>query len=276
MTKNTPPPQAPQNNTVPSSVLSIHIYSFFTMKNPSKTTVELAKDTADPKAKQQAKQQPWSLTKTMIVVIGACCVVSAFVNLLHAHGMDSTHDDTAMHQAMKEFMEGPPDMIKRKKSEGPPQSAVKVEAVAVDVHQEEEEEPPERGGHHPAHDMEEDSDSEDHKAITSDVSSSPRAAHLSCQKHGGPEDEFAQEMVYWQDIPSDARYVSPFHSKKGQQKRYMVRSVATHLLFMRLVCTLTFFSYSRLSTHFVSYVMVRPLSQMAADGTTFEWPWKLY
>ena len=54
-----------------------------------------------------------------------------------------------------------------------------------------------------------------------DIDSLQHRAHLSCEKHGGPEDEYAQEMVYWSDIPSDTRYVSPFHSKKGQHRRYL-------------------------------------------------------
>jgi hypothetical protein len=160
------------------------------------------------KAKPQDFQQPWGLTKTLIVVIGGCCVVSAVVNILHAH--NTTHD-TAVHQAMKEFLEGTPSMIQRK-TNGPPQSAVEV-TDTHDTHQEEEEEPPERGHHY---------NEEEHKTNANDAPST-FTAHLSCAKHGGPEDEFAQEMVYWQDIPSDARYVSPFHSKHGQEKRYMVR-----------------------------------------------------
>jgi len=35
-------------------------------------------------------------------------------------------------------------------------------------------------------------------------------AGLSCAIHGGPSDEAAQNMVYWKDIPSDSKYVSPF------------------------------------------------------------------
>jgi hypothetical protein len=163
-------------------------------------------NTGDPQP--QARQQPWGLTQMLIVVIGGCCVVSAFVNILHAH--NTTHD-TAVHQAMKEFLEETPNMIKRK-SNGPPQEAAKV----IDMHQEDEGEPPERGHHY---------NEEEHKT---DANGAPSAlvAHLSCAKHGGPDDQFAQEMVYWQDIPSDARYVSPFHSKHGQEKRYMVRWVA--------------------------------------------------
>ena len=34
-------------------------------------------------------------------------------------------------------------------------------------------------------------------------------AGLSCAKYGGPSDDAAREMVYWQDIPQDSEYVSP-------------------------------------------------------------------
>ena len=37
-------------------------------------------------------------------------------------------------------------------------------------------------------------------------------AGLSCADHGGPLDSLAQEMVYWEDIPSDNRHVSPFYA----------------------------------------------------------------
>uniref|UniRef100_A0A7S4VCN9 O-fucosyltransferase family protein n=1 Tax=Ditylum brightwellii TaxID=49249 RepID=A0A7S4VCN9_9STRA len=42
-------------------------------------------------------------------------------------------------------------------------------------------------------------------------------ADLSCTKYGGPPDEVAsQEMAFWSDIPSDAKYYSPFHhGQKG-------------------------------------------------------------
>ena len=42
---------------------------------------------------------------------------------------------------------------------------------------------------------------------------------LSCDKHGGPSDEVAAEMVYWSDIPSDSQFVSPF--KKEGETKYM-------------------------------------------------------
>lgn len=39
-----------------------------------------------------------------------------------------------------------------------------------------------------------------------------RLAGLQCDRHGGPDLESAREMVYWEDIPSDSHYRSPFYS----------------------------------------------------------------
>jgi hypothetical protein len=40
-----------------------------------------------------------------------------------------------------------------------------------------------------------------------------RVAGLNCDKYGGPSTDEAQEMVYWEDVPSDAEWISPFHAK---------------------------------------------------------------
>jgi hypothetical protein len=40
-------------------------------------------------------------------------------------------------------------------------------------------------------------------------------AGLNCEKWGGPSPDAAKEMVYWEDIPSDAQFISPFHKKGG-------------------------------------------------------------
>ena len=47
-----------------------------------------------------------------------------------------------------------------------------------------------------------------------------KVAGLSCDKHGGPPDELAAEMVYWQDIPTDAKYVSPY-KHTGPEPKYL-------------------------------------------------------
>jgi hypothetical protein len=49
-------------------------------------------------------------------------------------------------------------------------------------------------------------------------SSLPPLAGLDCSSWGGPSTKEAlQEMVYWQDIPGDEGYVSPFKSKSMTQ-----------------------------------------------------------
>ena len=35
-------------------------------------------------------------------------------------------------------------------------------------------------------------------------------AGLNCDKYGGPTPEVVQEMVYWEDIPDDNKFISPF------------------------------------------------------------------
>ena len=39
-----------------------------------------------------------------------------------------------------------------------------------------------------------------------------RIAGLDCERWGGPPNEAAAEMVYWEDIPQDAKHVSPFYN----------------------------------------------------------------
>eukprot|EP00956_Cyclotella_meneghiniana_P004352 scaffold5312_cov71-Cyclotella_meneghiniana.AAC.6 len=43
-------------------------------------------------------------------------------------------------------------------------------------------------------------------------------AGLTCADHGGPTDEIAQEMVYWEDIPSDSKFKSPIGTNDTVKK----------------------------------------------------------
>mmetsp|Transcript_9077 Transcript_9077/g.18215 ORF Transcript_9077/g.18215 Transcript_9077/m.18215 type:complete len:206 (-) Transcript_9077:1749-2366(-) len=43
-------------------------------------------------------------------------------------------------------------------------------------------------------------------------------AGLSCTDHGGPSDEIAKEMIYWSDIPSDDKFVSPIGAYSIKRK----------------------------------------------------------
>ena len=42
-----------------------------------------------------------------------------------------------------------------------------------------------------------------------------KLAGLNCDAHGGPSNDLAQEMVYWEDIPSDSKFQSKF-KRPGQ------------------------------------------------------------
>lgn len=43
-----------------------------------------------------------------------------------------------------------------------------------------------------------------------------KVAGLSCKNYGGPSDEDAAEMVFWNDIPQDAVFVSPYKRNEAQ------------------------------------------------------------
>jgi hypothetical protein len=47
-----------------------------------------------------------------------------------------------------------------------------------------------------------------------------KVAGLNCDAYGGPSEKDAAEMVYWQDIPSDAKYVSPLKAA-GPDVKYL-------------------------------------------------------
>lgn len=47
-----------------------------------------------------------------------------------------------------------------------------------------------------------------------------RVAGLNCDKYGGPSEDIAAEMVYWQDIPRDAKYESPY-ANYGKSPKYL-------------------------------------------------------
>ena len=50
---------------------------------------------------------------------------------------------------------------------------------------------------------------------------SSKIASLSCEKYGGPPNQYASEMVYWSDVPSDSKYISPLQKKRGERRQYM-------------------------------------------------------
>lgn len=132
------------------------------------------------------------LQMTLMVVVGASLVGNAFVSFSHIYGSDNGHQ-LPIHSAMKDFKNGKSINRKQVDPYTNPISISKSNAA----------------------NRNEDGELRRKQLDNSDI------ARLSCEKYGGPPDEFAQEMVYWEDIPSDARYVSPFKQKHRSQRRYM-------------------------------------------------------
>jgi hypothetical protein len=60
---------------------------------------------------------------------------------------------------------------------------------------------------------------------TTRLRSDSRLAKLSCAAYGGPDDQVASEMIYWRDIPSDARYVSPFLDQSTFEEKFLLWDV---------------------------------------------------
>lgn len=48
--------------------------------------------------------------------------------------------------------------------------------------------------------------------------SSQQSTTLNCELHGGPSQNESNEIVYWQDIPTDSSFTSPYYSPKSQEQ----------------------------------------------------------
>lgn len=176
------------------------------------------------------------LNDMFIAVFAVAFVLSLSLNIMHMAGLDDSNSDTsskaskttritvknqtpndgsAVHRAMNDFISTPVKM-KKPKMEPVIQNAVTSNAAAAPDD--------EVGEEHNTHDLPPEmlqqqqqqgegnvSDDED------DTSHLMKLATLDCKAYGGPSLEDAQEMVYWQEIPSDSTYVSPFY-KTGQQQ----------------------------------------------------------
>lgn len=141
----------------------------------------------------------------LMITIAICLMVSVYVNIAHSH--PSMMPDSSVYQAMEDFKRGFADYA----------GSYKLQALSEVNEGLHVQEPPIGNAG---------VDSAKASFPNGGEESSSEIAKLSCTKHGGPEDEFAQEMVYWEDIPSDARYVSPLKAKKGGQRLYMTFEVS--------------------------------------------------
>lgn len=123
----------------------------------------------------------------LLIAVGGCLIVNALVSLSHAYGPDSGHN-LAIHEAMADFKKG--TLTNTAISLKSPEAEASVSARSS-------------------------STVKDGAPVASKIAS------LSCEKYGGPPDQYASEMVYWSDIPSDSQYVSPLQKKHGERRQYM-------------------------------------------------------
>jgi hypothetical protein len=173
-----------------------------------------------PNSKPQANR--WSTYRSSApVALGACCLLVSVINLWQAHqhsAVVESHDQpatgkqahgTAVHKAVNEFLSSARKGIKPKQKQlhdtgKTPTSGQKNGGTAVT-----------RAARNQGEDVVK---GEMRAALDQD---SPRYPTLECAAYGGPTPEIAQEMVYWQDIPSDTRYVSPFRGSADDDPKYM-------------------------------------------------------
>ena len=199
------------------------------------------------------------LSTGLIVLLGVCCLFSVSINFLHGDTFVHHHPDMAIARAMKEFKSN--SFKKRrqrkqiKKVEEEPEEEEEEEDAEeeedgrkVDVREEGGEEEggeeegreeegggeesgegaggEEDGGEEEAGEGEGGAEAAGGEAEEVDLEAPntlppSKLGGLKCDAFGGPAEEHAQDMVYWSDIPSDAKYVSPLRAKRGQRRKYM-------------------------------------------------------
>jgi hypothetical protein len=177
------------------------------------------------------------LNDLFLAVFGVGFVLSLSMNVMHMMGqfdvdgrdvlLDSTgrtkmakvHDGSAIHKAMRDFKS---HSVKTKRNNDETMTTQGRNAQHAEFVGEEHNThdfPPEMGMDN--HDEDEESDDEDEGSDDDEVDGNDddlmELATLDCTAYGGPSKQDAQEMVYWQEIPSDSLYVSPFF-KTGQQQ----------------------------------------------------------
>lgn len=155
----------------------------------------MAGTSRDPLSQPAAHGSASSITKLLMLGIVLCFIISALMNVLHVRqegeALFALKKDLQDFAVAGESMETLAHSI-RSDNDNDEHAMAKAHRYSPHIHNNDDEPNP--------------------------VS---RLAHLFCAAHGGPADEFAQEMVYWQDIPSDQRFVSPFTPPAGQPRKYM-------------------------------------------------------
>jgi len=186
------------------------------MSSPSKSEDKKSRErTKDSKHSEPQSPASSPLSNTLLIGLGICVLLSLSANILHADTF-SHHDhsgrNSALARAMKEFKSNAirsksrTALLSRTKEE----EEEKITGQLADESQHNDEDDPE------------DIDVDESMQKQNLAASESKIASLRCDKfEGGPlTSKATEEMVYWHDIPSDSKFVSPFkktNEKAGRQ-----------------------------------------------------------
>jgi hypothetical protein len=165
----------------------------------------------DKDTERRRKKSGTGLNDLFIGVFGVAFLLSFSLNFLHSSGTIEHSHNTAIHQSVHEF--------KHHQQRKPKLSREKLQEAPLKEQQHRDEQPDER--HHQEDALPKELHLEGKAAQNNNDAAPPSLDSLDCSAFGGPSKELAQEMVYWEDIPSDAKYISPFHVKLGSEPRYL-------------------------------------------------------
>lgn len=241
------------------------------MNSPSKSSKGVPKQQAKQggKKKEVRKNAGTALYDWFIAVFGVAFLLSFSLNVMHlTMGEDDTNDigrkkhasnkhasRAALHRAIGDFRKGLTEFEKHQ---------IKV-----------------NGDKGP-------------KTPKEDKKSFMELATLDCKAYGGPSQEASQEMVYWQDIPTDSAYAPPFFeiNRKGTEKKYLtfepdgggwnnirMAMESTIALAIAMGRTLVMPPQKKMyllgqgkggQRHHFSFVDFFPIAEMAEDNKAFE------
>jgi hypothetical protein len=149
-----------------------------------------SKDAVWKKKNRQRKKGGTALNDFFIGVFGLCFLLSLSLNFLHDTATIPHDHTSALFNSIQSFKSDAKNTIKKRHQRQRP-STGRLEALRV------------------------------LKNTDRSSSSTTKVAQLNCEKWGGPSNDLAQEMVYWEDISSDEHFVSPFFDQRGGETKYM-------------------------------------------------------
>jgi len=193
----------------------------------------LMKTSSNEKKKKSVSNSP--LTNTLMIGLAICALLSISANILHDDTF-SHHDNnnnSAIANAMKDFKSSAKHYRQKlvsQKRQGQSNNNENQEEKNTDDDsnedvKEEEEDATNEGDEKEQEEEEEEEKNNSNESVGGTTSSTSRIASLKCDTFGGPSSsKAAEEMVYWRDVPSDSKFVSPFKKEKNSsdnQRQYL-------------------------------------------------------